>query len=89
MSYRLHFVGEPPTLDLKFIFPAHDWAGLTLTTPDLKRVGRPSFSAEFQAVIKQLWLSLYSLEVPFSPGNLFNFNFFGCTSPPSGLNKKG
>lgn len=72
LSYRPHFVGEPPTLDLKFIFPAHDWAGLTLTTPDLKRVGRPRFSAEFQAVIKRLWLSLCSLEVPFSPGNLFN-----------------
>lgn len=40
--------------------------------------------------MKQFWLSLYSLKVPLSPGNLlFNYAFLGCKLPPSSLNKKG
>lgn len=62
------FDGKQPTLDLKSTFLVLGWKGVTLTTLNLKRVGRHRVSAKFQAVMKWLQLFLHSSGAPLRPG---------------------
>ena len=80
ISYRLHFLWGATHHGREMHFHSMWLEGLILTTPDLKTVEGPVFFSEFQAMMKQFWLSLYSLKVPLSPGNLLFYYAFWVVS---------